>query len=150
MFETRLNIIYIVLIINRYIFNLNKLYWKIVKRIFRYFRYFLNFRFIFIDVFLLLKNYIDVDWTSNYNTCCLIFNYVFNLKNVVINWFSKRQFTIALSTYKIEYISQIQTTKKVIWLLNLLKKLHSNVINKIFVFNVFVYCFVVIVIYCNN
>ena len=90
MFEIRSNIIYIVLIINRYVFNSNKSHWKIVKRIFRNFRHFLNFRFIFIDAFQSLKNYIDVDWIDNYNIRRLTFDYIFNLKSVVINWFSKR------------------------------------------------------------
>ena len=113
-FETRLNIAYIISIINRYVFNSNKSHWKIVKQIFWYFRHSLNFCFTFINAFQLLKNYIDVDWVSNYNICCFTFNYVFNLKNVVISWFSKRQFTITLSIYKIEYINQTQTIKKVI------------------------------------
>ena len=144
------DITYIISIINRYIFNSNKLHWKIIKQIFRYFRHFLNFRFIFIDTFQLLKSYIDVDWIDNYNICCFISSYVFNLKNVVISWFSKRQFTITLSIYKIKYINQIQATKKVIWLSKLLEELHSNIINKVFAFDVFVYCLVVTIIYCNN
>ena len=105
MFEIRSNIIYVVSIINWYVFNSNKSHWKVVKRIFRYFRYFLNFCFIFIDVFQSLKNYIDVDWVDNHNTRRSIFDYVFNLKNVVINWFSKRQFIVILSTCEIKYIN---------------------------------------------
>ena len=107
MLEIRSNITYVVSIINRYVFNFNESHWKIVKRIFRYFRHILNFRFTFIDILQLLKNYIDVDWIDNHNIRRSIFDYVFNLKNVVINWFSKRQFIVTLSTCEIEYMNQI-------------------------------------------
>ena len=150
MLEIRSNIIYVVSVINRYVFNSNESHWKTVKRIFRYFRYFLNFRFTFIDAFQLLKSYIDVDWADNHNIRRSIFDYVFNLRSVVINWFSKRQFIITLSTCETEYMNQIQVVKKTIWLSKLLKELHFNVINKIFVLNAFVYCLIVIVIYCDN
>ena len=107
MFDIRSNIIYVVLIINRYVFNFNESHWKIVKQIFRYFRHILNFRFTFIDILQSLKSYIDVNWAKNHNIRCSIFDYVFNLKNVVINWFSKRQFIVTLSTCEIEYMNQI-------------------------------------------
>ena len=149
-FETRSDIAYVVSIVNRYIFNSNKLHWKVVKRIFWYFRHFLNLRFIFIDVFQLLKDYIDVNWTNNHDIRRFIFDYIFNLKNAIISWFLKRQFTVALSIYKVEYMNQIQTTKKVIWLSELLKKLYSNMTNEILAFNAFAYCFVVTIIYCDN
>ena len=46
-FEIRSNIVYTILIINRYIFIFNFIHEKIVKRIFCYIQTILNLRFIF-------------------------------------------------------------------------------------------------------
>ena len=61
MLDIRLDMIYVVSIINRYVFNFNKFHWVAMKRIFRYLRNTLNFRLIFVEKFTSLIDYIDVD-----------------------------------------------------------------------------------------
>ena len=148
--ETRSNIAYVVSVISWYASNSNKSHWKVIKRIFRYLRHSLDLRLTFIGAFQLLKGYIDVDWTDNHDTRRSTSGYVFNLRNAVISWFSKRQSTVALSTYEAEYMSQTQATKEVIWLSKLLKELHSNVTNEIPALDAPTYCLVTTIIYCNN
>ena len=154
MFDIRLDIIYVVSIINRYVFNFNKFHWVAIKRIFRYLRNTFNFRLIFVEKLISLINYIDVDWVDDRNTRRSIFEYVFNIESEIINWFFKRQFIVTLSTCEIEYMNQIQIVKKIIWLFELLNELQRS--NKNFKFFV-VYkihsntiCLVVIITYCDN
>ena len=150
MFDTRFDIIYVVSTINRYVSNFNNNHWTVVKKIFRYFRHSLDFRFIFFDFLQSFVDYTNVNWIDDKNIRRFIFDYIFNLENVVINWFSKRQITIALSICEIEYMSQTQIVKKIIWLFDLLNELKfSNMTNVLFVVDVSIYCFA-ITIFCDN
>ena len=114
MLDIRFDIVYSVFIINRYVFNFDEIHWTIVKRIFRYLKSTLHFRLIFSNFLRFLIDWIDVDWIDNKNIRRSIFDYIFNFENAIIIWFFKRQFTIALSIYKIKYINQIQVVKKII------------------------------------
>ena len=53
---------------------------------------------------------------------------------------------------EIEYMNQIQIVKKIIWLSNLLNELQffNAIKNNLIVYEIFVYCLVVIIIYCDN
>ena len=150
MLETRPNIAYAVSVISRYASNSNESHWKVVKRIFRYLRHFLDLRLTFISALQPLKGYIDADWASDHDTRRSTSDYVFNLRSVVISWSSKRQLTVALSICEVEYMSQTQAAKEVIWLSKLLKELHSNVTNEVLVLDASVYCLVATIIYCDN
>ena len=112
MFDIRFNIVYFVFVINRYVFNFDEIHWTTIKRIFRYLKNTLHFRFIFFNSLKFLIDWIDVNWTNNKNIRRFIFDYVFNFDNAIIIWFFKRQFTIALSICEIEYINQTQIVKK--------------------------------------
>ena len=114
MLDIRFNIVYFVFVINQYVFNFDEIHWIVVKRIFRYLKKTLHFRLIFSNFLRFLIDWIDVNWIDNKNIRRSIFDYVFNFKNAIIIWFFKRQFTIALSTYKIEYMNQTQIVKKTI------------------------------------
>ena len=105
MFNTRFDIVYFVFVINRYAFNFDEIYWTTIKRIFRYLKNTLHFRFIFFDSLKFLIDWIDVNWTNDKNIRRFVFDYVFNFDNAIIIWFFKRQFTIVLSIYEIEYMN---------------------------------------------
>ena len=137
MLKTRSNLVYIIFVINKYVFNFIDIHWKIVKRIFRYIQKTLDFRLIFNKVFEFFVEYIDVDWKENRNIRRFTFEYVFNVKNEVINWSFKRQLIVIFSTCEAEYISQIQTIKEIIWLSKLLKQINLNTFVVIKVFIVF-------------
>ena len=122
--KTRFNLVYVVFIINKYIFNFIDIHWKTVKRIFCYIQKTFDLRFIFNETFEFFVEYIDVDWKKNRNTRRFTSEYVFNVKNEVINWSFKWQSIIVFSIYKIEFISQIQIIKEIIWLSKLLKQIN--------------------------
>ena len=107
MLKTRSDFIYVIFIISRYVFNFIDIHWKIVKRIFRYIRKTLDFRFIFSEVLESFAEYTDVDWEENRDTRRFTFEYVFNVKNEVISWSFKRQSIVILFTCEAEYMNQI-------------------------------------------
>ena len=121
MLKTRSDLVYVVFVISRYVFNLIDIHWKIVKRIFYYIWRTFDLRFIFNEILEFSIEYIDVDWKENRNTRRFTFKYVFNVKSKVISWSFKRQSIVTFSICEVEYISQTQTVKEIIWLSKLLK-----------------------------
>ena len=87
----------------------------------------------------ILIDYIDVDWIDNQRIRRFTRDYLFILYKSIVSWFSKRQATIALSLYEVEYMTQTQTAKKVIWLRRLINELNVNetlIINTLISINV--------------
>ena len=157
MLKTRSDFIYLVFVINRYAFNFIDTHWKTVKRIFRYIQKTLDLRLTFNKTFEFFAKYTDVDWKKNRNTRRSTSEYVFNVKSEIINWLFKRQSTVTLSTYEIEYMSQTQTIKEIIWLSRLLKQINFNTFIVIKAFITFdssssqsIYFLTIIIIYCDN
>ena len=56
MLDIRFDIVYFVFVINQYVFNFDEIHWIVVKRIFRYLKNTLHFRFIFFDSLRFLIN----------------------------------------------------------------------------------------------
>ena len=106
MLKIRLDLVYVVFVINKYVFNFIDTHWKIVKRIFRYIQKTLDFRLTFSEALESFVKYTDVDWKGNRNTCRFTFEYVFNVKSEVINWSFKRQSIVILSICETEYMNQ--------------------------------------------
>ena len=157
MLKTRSDLAYVIFVINKYVFNFINPHWKVVKQIFHYIRKTLDLRLIFNEVLEFLAEYTDVDWKENKDTRRSTFEYVFNVKNEVINWSFKRQSIVIFSIYEAEYMNQIQTIKEVIWLLKLLKQINLNtftVIKILITLDSFssqsIYSLIIIIIYCDN
>ncbi len=90
MLKTRFDITYFISIINRYVFNLIQIHWQTVQRIFRYLRETYQMKLMFRETIKLVKNYTNSNWAENQNIKRSISEYVFNVNNEIINWFSKR------------------------------------------------------------
>ena len=123
---TRPDIAYAVSVVSRYGFNPNESHWKAVKRIFRYLRDTVNYQLIFRGDLKPLSGYADADWAGDQDTRRSTSGYVFDIDSAAISWSSKRQPTVALSTYEAEYIGQTQVIKKAVWLRGLLNQLNST------------------------
>jgi hypothetical protein len=67
-----------------------------------------------------LKSYTNSNWEENQDIKRSILEYAFNVDSEIINWFSKRQFTMTLFICEIEYTRQIIIAKEIIWLRNLM------------------------------
>ena len=157
MLETRPDIAYAVFVVNRYAFNPTKNHWTTVKRIFRYLKDTLHLRLTFSSLLRPLANWTDANWAGDNNTRRFISDYIFNLDNAAITWFSKRQPTIALSICETKYMSQTQAVKEAIWLFDLLNELDTssmpiNIDEGLIAFEIFepVYSLVATIIYCDN
>ena len=61
MLNIRSNIVYVIFIIFYYAFNFNNFHYKTIKRIFKYLRDTLHFKFIYKKKLVLLREYINVD-----------------------------------------------------------------------------------------
>ena len=71
-----------------------------------------------------LEGYKDADWASDQKTRRSLEAYVFLLYDGAVNWTSKRQQSIALSSCEAEYMAQTQTAKEAIWLTRLQSELN--------------------------
>ncbi len=127
MLKTRLDIIYSISMINRYVSNLTQSHWQAVKRIFRYLREIYQMKLTFREALKLFESYINSDWAENQNIKRSTSKYVFNVNSDVISWSSKRQSTMTLFIYEVEYTEQILIVKKTIWLRNLMTQLTCDV-----------------------
>ena len=107
----------------------NSSHWKAVKRVFRYLKGTLNYKLEYDKK----KNdkmifYSDADWANSSDRhsisgSCTI------LHGGAINWFSKKQRTIALSTTEAEYMALSFTAQEALWIRQLVKEIYGEVNN---------------------
>jgi hypothetical protein len=69
-----------------------------------------------LDRVLDIHDFMDVNWAGELDHRRSISGYVFNLFGGAINWMSKRQTVVALSTTKDEYMVATHASKEAIWL----------------------------------
>ena len=123
--KTRSNIVYVVSILNRFETNSNKTHLTVAKYVLRYLKETHHIRITYEENDILI-DYIDVDWVDDQETRRFTRDYLFILYENVVNWSSKRQATVALSSCEVEYITQTQIAKKVIWLRRLINELNID------------------------
>ena len=104
MLDIRPDIVFVVLMISRYIINFIDAYHVMIKRIFRYLRVTINWHLIYQGSLKNFINYIDSDWADDYDIRKSISKYIYNLRSEAISWSFKRQIIVALFIYEIEYI----------------------------------------------
>eukprot|EP01018_Ginkgo_biloba_P037661 Gb_24335 [translate_table: standard] len=121
MVYSKLDIAHAVGVVSRYISNLGKEHWTIVKRIFRYLRGTSNFGICYqgrlgqnitVDV----QGFVDVDWAGDLNCRRSTSGYVFNLFGGAVSWMSKRKASVVLSSTEVEYMATTHACKEEVWL----------------------------------
>eukprot|EP00253_Pinus_taeda_P024461 PITA_24461 len=60
--------------------------------------------------------FVDADWAGDMDQRRSRSGYVFNLFGGVVNWMSKKQFVVALSTTEVEYMKATHESKEEVWL----------------------------------
>ena len=70
-----------------------------------------------------VKEYVDSDFVGDLNKRKYTTSYVFILASGAINWLSKLQTVVALSTENAEYMATIQACKETIWIQRLMEEL---------------------------
>jgi hypothetical protein len=63
-----------------------------------------------------MHGFVDTDWDGDLDHRIYTSGYLFNLFGGEINWMSKRQAIVALSTTKVEYIETTHASKEAVWL----------------------------------
>lgn len=66
----------------------------------------------------------DANWASNRDDCTSTSPYIVYLGGNAISWCSKKQKTVAHSSTKVEYRPLASCAAEVLWVKNLLQKLH--------------------------
>ena len=125
MMKTRLDIAYAVSILSRFETNSNKTHLIVAKHVLRYLKETLHMKIIYEENDVLI-DYINVDWADDQKTRRFTRDYLFILYESVVSWSSKRQATVALSSCEVEYMTQTQIAKKIIWLRRLINELNLN------------------------
>ena len=123
MLDTRFDIVFVVFVVSRYLFNFTKAHRIVVKRVFRYLNAIIGYELIFRDDLKSLFGYTDVDWEDDRIIRRFISDYVFNIGSEVLSWSFKRQQIVALSTCEVEYRAQCEAGKEAIWLRQLIFQL---------------------------
>jgi len=118
---TRLEIAHVVGVLSRFMLKLGKEHWTIVKRVFRYFRGTSDYGLFYegrlgLDRMLDIHGFVDADWIEDLDQRRYTSGYVFNLFGGVVNWMSKKESVVALSTTEVEYMAATHARKEVIWL----------------------------------
>ncbi|XP_059638620.1 uncharacterized mitochondrial protein AtMg00810-like [Cornus florida] len=122
---TRLDILFVVGLVSRFMERPTITHFKAAKRILRYIKGTLDFGlfYSFTNDFKLV-GYSDSDWARDLDDRKSTSGYCFFMGNVAFIWCSKKQPIVTLSTYEAEYVAATSCICQAIWLRNLLKELH--------------------------
>nr|GEW82046.1 ribonuclease H-like domain-containing protein [Tanacetum cinerariifolium] len=109
-----------------YMHNPREPYLATLKRILRYIRGTLDFRFhLYSSTTISLIGYTDADWAGCPSTRRSTSGYCVFLGDNLLSWSSKRQQTISRSSAEAEYLGVANVVAETAWLRNLLRELHS-------------------------
>ena len=120
---TRLDIIYAVGIVSKFISRPRKQHWEVVKWILRYLRGSSDTYLCFIGVSLKLKDYVDANFAGNINSRKSTTEFVFTLGGTAIFCASNLQKIVTLFTTEAEYVAATKTGNEMIWLHGFLDEL---------------------------
>eukprot|EP00253_Pinus_taeda_P015319 PITA_15319 len=108
-------------ILSRFMSEPGKEHWTTVKRVFRYLRCTSDYGLCYqgrpgLDRFLDIRGFVDADWAGDLDQRRSTSGYVFNLFGGAINWMSKKQSVVTLSTTKAEYMAATHARNEAVWL----------------------------------
>jgi hypothetical protein len=121
MVNTRPNITHSMRVLRSYMSKPGKEHWISVKRVFRYLCGTAYYGICYqgrpsANIVLDIHGFFGLDWVGDLDHKRSTSGYVFNLFGGEINWMSKRQFVVSLSTTKVEYMETTHVSKNVVWL----------------------------------
>jgi len=123
---TKPDISHAVGVVSRFLSNIKKEHWKCVKWILRYLKGTSKMHLSFRRSNLTLQGFSDADLGGDLDGRKSTTSYIFTLGGTTINWKSKFQERVSLSTTEVEYIIISKVAKEIIWLKNLLKELRKQ------------------------
>jgi hypothetical protein len=121
---TRLDTVYGVGLVSRYMEQPMQTQWLAAKRILRYIKGTINLGLFYVySDGAKFVGYLDSDWECDQDERKSTTGYVFYFSSSTFSWTSKKQAIVALSTCEVEYVAASSTVCEAIWLMNLLKEL---------------------------
>lgn len=124
---TRPNISQVVGVLSYYMSNLERKYWDVVKRVFRYLwgtsEYSICFNGTKNEHSLDIQGYVDSYWANDVDRRRSTSAYVITLFGDAISWMRKWQDVVAFSTIEVEYMVDTHAYKETIWI----KRLSSDI-----------------------
>eukprot|EP00253_Pinus_taeda_P016451 PITA_16451 len=108
-------------LVNRFMSKPGKEHWTAVKRVFKYLRGTSDYGLCYqgrsgLDRILDIYGFVDADWAGDLDQRRSTSGYVFNIFGATVSWMSKKQFVMALSTTKAEYMATTHASKEAVWL----------------------------------
>jgi hypothetical protein len=120
---TRPDIAHAVGVVSRYMNNLGKEHWQVVKWIFRYLRGTATHALCFGGSYIFLKGYADSDMTGDKHNRRSTTGYVFTIGGTTVSWILKLKKVVSLSTTEAEYVVSTEASKEMILLQRFMEKL---------------------------
>jgi hypothetical protein len=120
MVYTRPDIAHVVGVVRRYIDNLRKEHWEVVKWILRYLRGNNTHALCFGGLDIDLQGYVDSDMEGDKDSRRSTIGYVFIVGGTTISWISKLKNIVSLSTMEAKYVVATDASKEMIWLQRLI------------------------------
>ncbi|XP_040967070.1 secreted RxLR effector protein 161-like [Gossypium hirsutum] len=122
---TRLDIMFAVNLLSRFMHYCNVLHYQAAKRVLRYIKGTLNHGLLFSKAEKLkLTGYIDSDWDGSKDDMKSTSGYAFILGSAMVCWSSKKQSLVAQSTAEAEYVAAASAVNQAIWLRKVLDDLN--------------------------
>eukprot|EP00253_Pinus_taeda_P012346 PITA_12346 len=121
---TRLDIMYAVSLVSRFIETSKETHWQATKRILRYVNGTKQYGVLYTTTSdFRLVGYTDSDWAESVNDRKSTLGYVFHFGSGAISWASKKQPIVSLSTIEGEYVVTIAATYQAVWMRRMLRDL---------------------------
>ena len=108
-------------VLSRFMSKPGKEHWTTVKWVFRYLRGTSDYGLCYqgrpgLDRVLDIRGFVDANGAGDMDQRRSTSGYVFNLFGGVVNWMSKKQYVVALSTIETEYMATTHVSKEAVWL----------------------------------
>jgi hypothetical protein len=120
---TRPDIAHAVGVVRRYMNNLGKEHWEVVKWILRYLRGTTTHALCFGGSDTFYRDMLIQIWQVIKIARRSTTGYVFTIGGTTISWISKLQKVVSLSTIEAEYVASIEASKEMIWLHRFMEEL---------------------------
>jgi hypothetical protein len=122
MLGTRVDIVFIVIKLARFTFNLNKIHFIVIKRIYKYLKGIINYGITYYKNSNnhYISGYCDADYAGDIISAKSTTGYIILLGGSIISWKSKLQSIIAQSTTEAEYIAINGVIKEAVYIKALL------------------------------
>lgn len=113
---TRANIAHAVSIVSRYITNIGKTHWQVMKWIFKYLRGSIDVGLVFGKGRNKVTGFYDSNHVGYLDRRLFLTGYIFTLRSSAIHWHTKLQSTASSSMTKTKYMATTKVVKEVLWL----------------------------------